>query len=191
MIFKLQCCIYTDFCVDSEREALNRLQPATVPLLLNRENNKVHNTLFFYVVEPWTSITRASSQEGLFQGSLLSCGQYYGSASLTQKLIKRLVEGGPYDHVGNPHQKCYVLVAGGCDWFWYQMCEHWFLRVVQVGGRLKHKDLKGCDAACNASVIDAMVQWANSFCAFVPWSLVLAKTSSTSVDAASLTVVGI
>jgi hypothetical protein len=38
------------------------------------------------------------------------------------------------------------------------MYEHWFLRVVQVGGRLKHKDLKGCDAAFNASVIDAMVQ---------------------------------
>ena len=109
--------IQTCFCVDSEREALNRLQPATVPLLLNRENNKVHNTLFFYVVEPWTSITRASSQEGLFWGSLLvSCGQYYGSASLTQKLVKRLVEGGPYDHVGNPHQNVmYLWLVGVID----------------------------------------------------------------------------
>ena len=182
--------IQTCFCVDSEREALNRLQPATVPLLLNRENNKVHNTLFFYVVEPWTSITRGSSQEGLFRGSLLvSCGQYYGSASLTQKLVKRLVEGGPYDHVGNPHQNVmYLWLVGVIDsagircmstvsWEWCKWEED-----------SNTKDLKGCDAACNASVIDAMVQWANSFCAFVPWSLVLAKTSSTSVDAASLTV---
>jgi hypothetical protein len=64
-----------------------------------------------------------------------------------------------------PPQKRHFLGAGGSDCFWYQMCEHcWFLRVVQVGrGRLKHEDLKRCDAACNASVIDAMVQWLSQF----------------------------